>query len=277
MYDKLVDWDEFTKNELANNGKVLFDNMNITKAVVDKILEEVTRKPVFTPGVKFAGCDGVDQDTDPDYFGPSRYGVIDECEEDTYPPEIVLPESLPVKLDCMSADAVCVDKLFRNQPEAIAYLKATIGVTDDCTPQEMLDTEVSLVGDGVGDGLLCGEKKFKVTPISKDICEPDSDDIEGISKTFIVEIDADKPQVTCGFSKTVPEGTAQLTRWVDENENNLFLRLGGGSNWNPVDAGLFYEVKVRSLNVSSIRSRKPFVGHCANINCSCLVSWTRLG
>jgi hypothetical protein len=282
VYGELVDWDEFTKNELANNGKVLYDNMNkmlgvekATKTVADAIFTEVTRKQDFTPGVKFAGCDGVDQDTKedaPNGFGPRRYGVVDECEEDTYPPEIVLHESLPVKLDCMSADAVCLDKLFRNQTKAIAYMKATIGVTDDCTPHDMLDTEISFVGVGS----LCGENEFKVTPISKAVCDAGFA-IEGTPKTFIVDIDAGNPQVSCGFRATpVPEEKKEkLTRWVDGK--NLFVRLEGGSKWNPVDTGIFYEVAVRSLNVSWIRSRKAVVDHCANINCSCFVTLTGVG
>jgi hypothetical protein len=216
LYGEKVDWDEFTKNELANNGKVLYDNMNKMLDVDKDTQLEVFRKPEFTQGVKFAGCDGIDQqDLNVKPHRPG-YGFVDECEEDTYPPEIVMPDCLPVKLDCVSTEAVCLDKLFRNKEAAIAYLKATIGVTDDCTRQEMLDTEVSL-----GAVPQCGENKFTVTPISNDVCHDGADAIEGTPKYFVVGIDEEKPQVTCSFDAS---GTSLFERFVDERGTHMILR-----------------------------------------------------
>jgi hypothetical protein len=259
LYGELVDWDEFTKNELANNGKVLFENMDkmlgvakATKSVADDI-KEYTRYPDFTPGVKFAGCDGVDQDTeedDPNGFGPRRYKVVDECEEDNYPPELVLLERLPVVNVDNDVDVFRLERSFSKKEEAISYLESATQVIDDCSRPELLTRKVELVR------LACSDSEFKVTPIQEQ-CADSGNLLEGTPMSFLLDVDEDVPVVSCGFRNTVPEGKAQRTRWVDGNDGkNLFLRLEGGSNWNPVDAGLFYEVTVRSLNVSWIRSRK---------------------
>jgi hypothetical protein len=307
IYGELVDWDEFTKNELANNGKVLYDNMNkmlgvekATKSVVDVIevttgeikdttdeikvttdvikgttdeikvttdeIKELVTPPKYNTAAKNAGCDGIDQD----FVVDSPTNMADNCEEDNYPPELVLLERLPVvNVDDPDADVFRLEKSFSNKDEAISYLESTTQVIDDCSRPELLTRNVELVG-----GLSCSDSEFKVTPIQEQ-CADSGNFLAGKHVTFLLDVDEDAPVVSCGFRETVPGGKAQLTRWVDGN--NLFLRLEGGSNWNPVDAGLFYEVTVRSCNVSWIRSRKAVVGHSANINYSCLVTWTRLG
>jgi hypothetical protein len=273
-YDEIVDWDEFTKNQLANDGAELFKNMDkmlgvakATKSVADDI-KEYTRYPEFTPAVKFAGCDGVDQDTDLNALG---YKVVDECEEDDYPPELVVLERLPVVNVDSDFDVFRLEKSFSKKDEAMSYLESATQVIDDCSGPELLTRKIEVVR------LACSNSEFKVTPIQQQCADSDKS-LTGKHMTFLLDVDEDAPVVSCGFRNTVPEGKAQRTRWVDGNDGkNLFLRLEGGSNWNPVDAGLFYEVTVRSLNVSWIHSQKAVVGHCANINCSCLATWTRLG
>jgi hypothetical protein len=232
-----------TANEIRSTANEIRSTANEIRSTANDI-KEYTRYPDFTPGVKFAGCDGVDQNTEQD-DGPGRYKVVDECEEDNYPPELVLLERLPVVNVDNGVDVFRLEKSFSKEDEAISYLESATQVIDDCSGPELLTRKVELVS------LSCSDSEFKVTPIQEQ-CADSGNFLEGTPMIFLLDVDKDAPVVSCGFNQTVPEGTAQLTRWVDGN--NLFLRLEGGGNWNPVDAGLFYEVTVRSFNVSWIRS-----------------------
>jgi hypothetical protein len=124
----LVDWDEFSKNELANNGKVLYDNMNkmlgvdkATKSVADDIkvttdvindtadeikvttdvikgttddIKDLVTPPKYDTTAKYAGCDGIDQD----FVEGSDTNMADNCEEDNILQNLCLLERLPAAL-----------------------------------------------------------------------------------------------------------------------------------------------------------------------------------
>jgi hypothetical protein len=89
---QIADSSEFNYGEAGTNSpfqdtetyeavQCLFPNMITT---YDKLLdiEENIIDHTYVNGAKFAGCDGWNQDED---------NEADNCEEDDYPPEIVLP------------------------------------------------------------------------------------------------------------------------------------------------------------------------------------------
>jgi hypothetical protein len=307
VYGELVDWDEFTKNELANNGKVLYINMNkmlgvikntnsvaddikgktveingttvaikdttdMIKGTTDEIKEttveikettdvingttveikvttdtikgttdeikELVTPPKYDTAAKYAGCDGIDQD----FVEGSATNMADNCEEDNYPPELVLLERLPVVSVDPDADVFRLEMSFSKIDEAISYLESATQVVDDCSRPELLTRNVELVR------LSCSDSEFKVTPIQEQ-CAGTDKFLAGTPVSVLLDVDQDVPVVTCGFGVPVPENkNAQLTRRVDGK--NLFLQLEGGENWNPVDTDFFYKVEVRLLNVS---------------------------
>jgi hypothetical protein len=61
-------------------------------------------RPTYSGGVKYAGCDGINQDGD---------FVCDNCEEDEFPPELLFSEFLPLDLECeIKENYVCLDMIF---------------------------------------------------------------------------------------------------------------------------------------------------------------------
>jgi hypothetical protein len=245
---------EVTNSINITGNKILevTNSINITgnKILEDtKLIKELVTPPKYDPEAKNAGCDGIDQD----FVNGSLTNMADNCEEDNYPPELVLLERLPV-VNVDPADDIFLlknyDDVFRleksfSRNEAIAYLNSATQVADDCSKPGLLTRNVEVVR------LSCSDSEFKVTPIQE---KCPGTFLSGTPINFILDVDEVAPVVSCGFTNImVPEKSGKKDsgkkdkpiRWVDGK--NLFLRAEGGNNWNPVDTGLFYEVEVRSM------------------------------
>jgi hypothetical protein len=151
--------------EIYNNLDKVYGNMETT---YDKLLDiEDFVNAKYTPGVKFLGCNAFDEDNN---------NINDECEEDTFPPEIVLPLSV----DRSGGTVRILGKSFKTSDQAKAYLESAIDVIDDCAPPSDLMLEVKYV-DGA-----CDLAQFSVTPIHKAVATCSAR--RGSTTTFFVKV-----------------------------------------------------------------------------------------
>jgi hypothetical protein len=133
---------------------------------------------------------------------------------DNYPPEVVLPLSVDV-IDRSDGAARIIGNYFKNNDEAVAYLKSMVGVKDDCAPASDLDLVVTYI-DGT-----CDEAKFTITPTHDTGCGV----VEGVTQEFFMTVDGSPPEPTCSYGvgdtiRKTGSGVlvdAQLTYSVQEN------------------------------------------------------------
>lgn len=108
---------------------------------------------------KFQGCNGWDSDWDPRGNGDSNMG--DDCMEDEFPPEIVLPLNVDEIERIDENNFRILGKSFEFTDDAKAYLEGVVGVVDDCAAADDLETRV------VYDDGTCDLARFTVTPVHK--------------------------------------------------------------------------------------------------------------
>lgn len=166
-------------------------NKNILQLINDTVNEilEIVTPPQFIDGVKNYGCDGIDQDDD---------GTADECDEDSFPPQLILPQCLGFTQGTERNTHLLSDKIFASAIEARAFLEEAVGVTDDCAPEQNLELLVSAAGTET-----CSET-FTLTPhhVNRSPCMP----MGGESHVFVMQIEPTAPLVTCGFSSGLEQG-----------------------------------------------------------------------
>lgn len=161
--------------------KSIRDYLNGNRTQFEKFVDR------YGPSVRYAGCDGFDNDKDE---------LIDECDEDQFVPEIALPTSDEVSI--VGNNVTLIGKSFKTSDEAILYLKSNIKVVDDCASDQEVMLSVNYVSNT--DTAFPGE--FEVQPTST-ISRPTSlnGDVEdciqeGVVWTFKVDITG-KPTVFC--------------------------------------------------------------------------------
>jgi hypothetical protein len=271
-----------TANEISTTANKIATTANEINTTANEIKKLVTA-PKYDTAAKFAGCDGIDQDFDED----SDDNKADNCEEDNFPPEIVLLDPLPV-VNPMS-EFFRLEKTFSKE-EAISYLKNAFQVIDDCSRPALLSSEVKLVGGS------CLDTEFEITPIQEKC--PDSalpSFLRGGATRVILDVDDEAPLAFCGFRQTVLESSSKgskktkgskqkkgdkrdlgakkdkgskkkkgskLSRFVDGK--TLFIREVGSKSSSLVDTEFFFDVEVRlSWSCCSLLS-----GHyCSNNEC----------
>lgn len=140
----------------------------------------------FMPGARKAGCDGVDQNND---------DVADDCMEDEHPPEIVVPQLLPIDYESHHNDALRLKQALRSMGQVRHFFRSALRVEDDCARPEHLSLDIELLGGS------CEETEVEVTPIHKQGMTTCSEEHEllGLPMKFLLELDDGVPQVTCGF------------------------------------------------------------------------------
>jgi hypothetical protein len=286
MYDEMVGTSDVQDQAVVLDTGVIFENMVKIYQRDFKILTTVNEikklvaPPKYDAAAKFAGCDGIDQDFDED----SEDNEADNCEEDNFPPEIVLLDPFPV-VDPVSG-VFRLEKTF-SQDEAMAYLKSATQVIDDCSRPELLSSEIKLVGGS------CLDTEFEITPIQEKC--PNSalpSFLRGGATRVILDVDDEAPLASCGFRQTVLEssskgsknakgskqkkgekrdlgakkdkgskkkkGSSKLSRFVDGK--TLFIREVGSKGSGLVDTEFFFEIEVRLSRSCSLISGH----HCSN-------------
>lgn len=154
--------------------------------------------------VQNAGCDGQDQDQD---------GVIDNCEEDQYPPEVVLRSTMEV-VDDGHVKAV-VGKVFQSTEEATDALRGALSVVDDCAPAANLALNLTLKET----------KECHATVSAAPIHWCNSLANVGVNNLFSFQVDSQPPRVSCGFESS-------------KAGNNKILHLEEGMEQEFFDSGL---------------------------------------
>ncbi|CAB9520122.1 expressed unknown protein [Seminavis robusta] len=155
-----------------------------------------------------AGCDGNDQDGD---------GVIDNCEEDRFPPSVVIHKSL-LKLTDDGETKHVESEVFGSAEKAVASLRGVLSVSDDCAAEE--DLALNLTVKGISE---C-QAVISAAPIHR--CNDVS--IVGKIQEFSVPVDTKPPAISCGFQAS----TAQDKKMLYVEEMHEFF-----------DAGLFLQVE----------------------------------
>jgi hypothetical protein len=268
---ELVGTSDFQEQEISENTKVQFENSMLIFERSGEILDLVDVKT--DPLAKFAGCDGIDQE----FTQNSDTNEADNCEEDKFPPELLLLSPLPI-VDPPSKDFFRLEKTFSKEAEAIAYLKSVTQVIDDCSRPSLLSSEVELVGGS------CIDTEFEITP-KQEQCEGVDFFLRGSTTKVILDVDEEAPLASCGFRQTVLEssskgskgkgskdkkgskrnlgsknkdkgskkkqkkkqkqkkGSSGLSRFVDGK--TLFIREVGAKGSSLVDTEFFFEIEVR--------------------------------
>jgi hypothetical protein len=199
IFDEEVGLSDFAENEIYEATAVLYDNMQTQMDQITRIVNYVKPKG-SSSDQKYAGCDGLDQNLE---------NGADDCEEDEYPPELVLSSGAEIATDCSAEeDVVCFAGMMSSLESAEAYLKSVVDVVDDCTPFDMLESEIEYLGGN------CSEALWRVTAQSLELCHPDDPIILGETKKFRLGLDSSKPVPKCSF--TIPNQKDLLKqRWVD--------------------------------------------------------------
>ena len=117
------------------------------------------------------GCDGIDNNCD-------SANLIDECAEDTTPPD----------LDLSSALESCVGKVFQDEAEAIACVDAFMEASDDC--QEIKSTFKSTLNE-----VTC-EARINVKAREKD-CD------KVTIQNLMLKVDDTPPEVRCSIENNM--------------------------------------------------------------------------
>jgi hypothetical protein len=213
-FGQLAEWGNVEQYEVYHNVDKIYGNMVATGEwlgekfeKVDGQLVEVLKElqPTYPVGVKYAGCDGIDQDKDGDC-------VADNCFEDKFPPSLVHRDGLAISTSsCLIAGAdFCLENTFKTLNDAKAYLQAFVRVEDDCASPHDLVTDLHT------DFELC-QGIITITPVHK---HPDGSDcynkniedvdavFKGKSETFGVKVDGSAPVITCGF------------KWVEDEDDH---------------------------------------------------------
>jgi hypothetical protein len=198
-------------NETVTENK---KTLALINATVNEILEIVT-PPAFLPGVRNYGCDGIDQNND---------NTADECDEDTFAPELILPHSSGFIVDA-SDNFVLSHKVFSSSAEAESLLKAVVGVKDDCANETSLAIAISIASVEV-----CSET-FTLTPrhVNRSPCA----DMDGQPHNFVMKIDPAPPRVTCSFSFA-----------SEQNDEYLFLEEESSNSKSFTETDFYFAVEV---------------------------------
>jgi hypothetical protein len=175
------------------------ETLALINATVNEILEIVT-PPAFLPGVRNYGCDGIDQNNNK---------KADECDEDTFAPELIPPHSSGFIVDA-SDNFVLSHKVFSSSAEAESLLKAVVGVKDDCANEASLAIVISIAS------VETCSKTFTLTPrhFNRSPCA----DMYGQPQNFVMKIDPAPPRVTCTFRFASEENDEYL--FLEEESSN---------------------------------------------------------
>jgi hypothetical protein len=164
-YGEIVQLNDEQGWEIYANTAVIFENMETTYekllviedwvviiedwVVIIEDLVDATKASGFT---KYAGCNSKDDDEDDSY---------DECDEDRYPPELVLPLDAD-EFQRTGLTVKIIGKTFETIDEAMLYLESVVGVVDDCAPSKDLRVEVAYDANIMN---TCGPLLFTATPV----------------------------------------------------------------------------------------------------------------
>ncbi|CAB9504115.1 expressed unknown protein [Seminavis robusta] len=189
-----------------SNGKV---NMIISKlSSLDetcqgrRALMDVSRSTA-----QYAGCDGRDQDGD---------GAIDNCEEDKFPPSVLIRSSLKLTDDGETKHVE--SEVFSSAEKAVVSLRGALSVSDDCAAEE--DLALNLTVKGISE---C-QAVISAAPIHWCNDVP----VVGKIQEFSVRVDTKPPVISCGFHASTAPGKKML---YVEDVHEFF------------DAGLFLQVE----------------------------------
>lgn len=190
---------------------------------------------------RFAGCNGRDEDYDQ---------IADNCEEDLFPPEVVLRFSSET-MNAGDDDVVTVSGLtFSSDEEAIAYIRDVVSVVDDCAPAEALVLEVELQNEAAN---ACGPKTFTATAVHPTECGMKI----GSSLVFALDVDEVIPTIMCGFDGS--------------SFSNRDLLVIEESNDGPENTNFFYRVAVSALRMIVFKSfGRKIATQLVFALCSCL-------
>jgi hypothetical protein len=88
-YGEVAEWGNVQQLEVYENVDKIFVNMQQTGDWLQERFVEILEllQPIHLNGVKYAGCDGIDQDGNT---------VADNCEEDQFPPSLVHRDGLAI-------------------------------------------------------------------------------------------------------------------------------------------------------------------------------------
>ncbi|CAB9521743.1 expressed unknown protein [Seminavis robusta] len=207
-YPSISDYEQY---EVYYNVKVVYDNMvvlsdsleqiktqntNNAESIKDDIIAQIDllcgsqesgrRLSVETAtAVKFAGCDGVDQDAD---------GVIDNCEEDNFPPEVLVGSFCPLERTSREVDGATLvgGRVFSTVQDAMDVLRAVVMPSDDCAAKESLSMQFTVATES--------ECNATISAVPLHDCNGVVN--AGHEELFIFPVDGKAPSATCGFSSS---------------------------------------------------------------------------
>jgi hypothetical protein len=172
------------------------------------------------------GCDDLDQDED---------GVVDNCDEDQYPPFVNIP--LFVEHRNVVCDVeLCLGRNFQDESDAKEFLDSLLVPIDDCAGPEFVEMEI--LRDGGGE---CQETLFEVTGIQTFPANSDCSEtpLRGPSITVKLGLDEIPPSISCGFLGD-PSGTD--THQVSTGGKTLVVPDDSSTSF--VDTFLYFNVQV---------------------------------
>ncbi|CAB9510835.1 expressed unknown protein [Seminavis robusta] len=154
-----------------------------------------------------AGCDGNDQDGD---------GVIDNCEEDKFPPSVLIHKSL-LKLKDDGATKHVQSEVFSSTDEAVASVRGALSVVDDCAGAKDLVLNVTVKG--------ISECQAVVSAAPIQWCNDAP--VIGKIEEFSVRVDTKPPVISCGFqASTAPDKKILYVEELHEFfDPGLFLQV----------------------------------------------------
>jgi hypothetical protein len=175
--------------------------------------------------VKYKGCNAIDDDGD---------GYQDNCEEDKFPPEILLNGWVEAALSRNDDEIRIMEKSFQTTDAAREYLEGIVTVVDDCAATSNLSVDI-VHDDSSG---TCEETRFVATPVHSN---GECGDSIGKSLTFLVKVDGSAPRLSCSF---VPSSGDMSKSLVDATGTISAIAVGAGASL--VNSLLQYSIEVSS-------------------------------
>ena len=195
--------DENQKNKKRKSGRMLEDNND--------------------SGIKYAGCDGVDQNLD---------GIIDDCTEDNIPPSLSIQNFFLSSHPRLPQFPFIKEPVFSTIEDARDFLLKNIAASDDCAANVKVDVS--------SPSATCDTTLFEV--IATDPRCGDVNPIQIVTKNFLLHVDDVPPTLYTGFhafSKAFTHHSNKQILFVNQSDERF------------VNVLFWYEPKVRSLTFSS--------------------------
>jgi hypothetical protein len=219
---------DYQQYEIYENVKVIFHN---TEATYKKLIELAGTNPQRAltgslhgeTAVKNGGCNAMDDDGD---------GYQDNCEEDKFPPEILLNGCMEAELSRNGEEIRIKEKSFQTYDAAREYLEGIVTVVDDCAATSNLSVDI-VHNEKFG---IYEEARFIVTPVHSN---GECGDSIGDSLTFLVKVDGSAPRLSCSF---VPLSGDVSKPLVDATGTISAIAIGSGASL--VNSLLQYSIEV---------------------------------